>query len=209
MALDFQSSNDVLISVLRVLERIEVKLDRQEQRANGLERQTKLEPDHFNPAKTSKRKIRACLLSEKPDPVPLSLPLTIPYDIWRLGVSKAHQTLDLDFLRVIENQVGDYWKIPDDGRLPLKSFNITADSQNAEADQPKLYTRTKRQMEKDSREVRRFDDALRIQPGNDFLIVDHDSKNNARLYRVGANAVGSQLIVENEHSQRAPWSRIM
>ena len=209
MAPDFQPSNEVLTTIAQVLERLEIKLEKQEQRVNSLEDQAKRVSEHEHPVKEAERRIRTRSLSEKSTPVNLSLPSTIPYSIWRLGLSQPHQILDLDFLKVIENQVGDYWKIPDDGRLPLKSFNITIASQDDGEDQSKSYSRTKRQIEKDSREVRQFDNALRIQPGNDFLVVDHDLKNNVRLYRVGAKAIGSQLRVEYGHSQQGPWSRIM
>ncbi len=209
MKSDFQSSNDVLTSVLRVLERIEAKLEREEQRVKSLEKQAKEEPDHAYPIEKFDRRARARSLSEKTGTVDLSLPSTIPYSIWQLGQKKAHQILDIDFLKLIETQVGDYWKIPNDGRLPLKSFAITSDSQIDGGDQPTSYSRAKRQLVRDSGEVRQFDDALRIQPGNDFLVVDHDSKNNTRLYRIGAKAIGSQLRVGYGHSQHAPWSRLM
>lgn len=209
MTPDSQPSNDVLISVLRVLERIEVKLEKQEQRVKSLEKQAKEEPDPVYPVRQFDGRTRARSLCEKTGTVDLSLPSTVPYSLWRLGQPRPHQILDLQFLKVIESQVGDYWKIPDDGRLPLKSFTITSDSQIDGGDQPTSYSQPKRRIEKDSREVRLFDNALRIQPGNDFLVVDHDSKNNTRLYRVGEKAIGSQLRVEYGNSQHAPWSRLM
>lgn len=200
---------DALTSVLRVLERIEVKLEKQEQRGKSLEKQEKEKTDHLHQIEKVDYRRRTQSLSENISTVDLSLPSTVPYSIWQLGNPKPHQILDLELLKVIESQVGDYWKIPDDGRLPLKSFKITTHGQDDGGEKPASYSRTKRQIERDSKEVRQFDDALRIQPGNDFLIVDHDSRNNARLYRVGAKAIGSQLRVEYGHSQSAPWSRIM
>ena len=200
---------DALTSVLRVLERIEARLEKQEQRAKSLEKQEKEKPGHEHPVEKVGYRSRTQSLSENLSTIDVSLPSNVPYSIWQLGNPKLHQILDLELLKAIESQVGDYWKIPDDGRLPLKSFKITTDSQNDGGNKPVSYSRTKSQIERDSKEVRQFDDALRIQPGNDFLIVDHDSKNNARLYRVGAKAIGSQLRVEYGHLQSAPWSRIM
>lgn len=209
MTADFQPSNDVLTSVLRVLERIEVKLEKQEQRVKSLEKEAKDEPDSLYSVKRFNGRTRARSLFEKTSTVDLSLPSTVPYSIWRLGHPKPHQILDVPFMKVIEDLIGDYWKIPDDGRLPLKSFTLTSDSPIDGGDQPTSYSRAMRQIEKDSRELGRFDTALKIQPGNDFLVVDLDSKNNARLYRVGDKAIGSQLRVEYGHSHHAPWSRLM
>ena len=209
MTPEVQPSSDILTTILRVLERIEVKLEKQEQGVENLETQTTEEFNHVYPIKKVDCRSGARSLSEQFAPVDLSWPATVPYSFWQLGHPKPHRTLDLEFLKVIESQVGDYWKIPEDGRLPLKSFVITTDGQSDGEDRSASYSRKKRQIEKDSREVREFDDALRIQLGNDFLIVDHDLKNNTRLYRVGAKAIGSQLRVEYGHSKQAPWSRMM
>ena len=208
---DPQPSTDVLTSVLHVLRRLEVKLEKQEQRQESIEKETKEEPDYACPVEKvdHRSRIRTRSLSERVTGVELSLPCTVPYSLWQLGRPKSHQILDLNFLKVIESQVGDYWKIPDDCRLPLKSFKITTDSEKNGGNQPASYFRSKSQIEKDAREVRQFDDALRIQPGNDFLVVDIDSKNYSRLYRVGMKAMGSQLKVAYGHSKHAPWSRIM
>ena len=209
MTPEVQPSEDVLTSVLQILQRLEVKLEKQEQLVKSLEKQTTGNPDHAYPIMKVQHRSRTRSLSGKVPVVDLSLPSTVPYSNWQLGHSKPHEVLDVEFLKVVKSQVGDYWKIPDDCRLPLKSFKITTDSKNDGINQPASHSRTKRQIEKDAREVRQFDDALRIQPGNDFLVVDMDSKNNARLYRVGTKAMGHQLKVEYGHSQQAPWSRIM
>ena len=209
MTPESQSSNDVLLDVLQVLQRIEAKLEKQEQRVRSLEKNSKEKPEHVYPAENTDHSTRARLHSERANNTDLSLSSAVPYSIWHLGHPKPHQILDLEVLKVVAGQVEDYWKIPDDCRLPLKSFKIIAGGEEDGGSQPTSNFRTKRQIEKDAREIRQFDDALRIHPGNDFLVVDIDSKNDARLYRVGAKATGNQLRVEFGHSQHAPWSRIM
>lgn len=209
MTADFQPSNDVLTSVLRVLERIEAKLETQAQRVESLRKEAKEEPDPLYSVKRFDGRTRARSLFEKTSSVGPSLPSTVLYSTWRLGHPKQNQILDVQFMKVIERLIGDYWKIPDDGRLPLKTFALTSESPIDRDDQPTSYSRAMRQIEKDSRELVQFDTALKIQPGNDFLVVDIDTKNNARLYRVGDKAIGSQLRVEYGNSQHAPWSRLM
>ncbi|KAL9023890.1 MAG: hypothetical protein Q9196_006898 [Gyalolechia fulgens] len=128
------------------------------------------------------------------------------YGTWR-PESYTDNTDDLtgeSHLDLMEKYLGHCANMPDDGRLPL-SFDWTvnyvapgigrfgdvlAEAQRLEA----LCT---------------FDADLRAQPGNDFLIADFDSSNRSRIYRVGQEAIGEELMVSSESPRDAPWSRLI
>ncbi|KAF7507827.1 hypothetical protein GJ744_009991 [Endocarpon pusillum] len=57
--------------------------------------------------------------------------------------------------------------------------------------------------------LRGFDKKVRALPGNDFLIIDYDQRDFARMYRVGERAIGAELGTGPEKSSVAPWSRLI
>ncbi|KAL8777624.1 MAG: hypothetical protein Q9203_002471 [Teloschistes exilis] len=93
--------------------------------------------------------------------------------------------------------------LPDDRRLPLnfhRNLNLTLGM----VEYVDALTRA-RMLEA----LRFFDTEHRMQPDNDFCVVDFDSYNNSRIYRVGEDAIGNELMVTTESTYEAPWSRLI
>ncbi|KAL8670900.1 MAG: hypothetical protein Q9168_004590 [Polycauliona sp. 1 TL-2023] len=144
------------------------------------------------------------------------------YGLWRSDQCNDDPTdmLDESHLSLLRKYLGSCSAMPDDGRLPL-SFkwsisNVRRRSITLEAPLNHQITAPGTlQLVDNLAEARRlealrtFDTALRSLPGNDFLVVDLDSANNSRLYRIGQDAVGPELMVRSEPSHDAPWSRLM
>ena len=123
------------------------------------------------------------------------------------GVQDAKQ------LELLQNYLGDWWKIPVDHRLALSFSRRHRERIVNELVSPvndALPSFLDRYSVERLKEACSFDAELRTCPGNDFLVVDFDHHNNHMLYRVGEVAIGSDLILENaEDSLNAPWSRLM
>ncbi|KAL8711184.1 MAG: hypothetical protein Q9220_004329 [cf. Caloplaca sp. 1 TL-2023] len=132
--------------------------------------------------------------------------LRIKYGEWRSEYCSYDPTdlLEQSHFSLLQQYLGHCAVTPDDGRLPL-NFSWTVNA--AAPGPPKLVDNLAeiRRLEA----LRTFDSDLKEQRGNDFLVVDVDSSNNSRLYRVGQEAIGSELMVSAEATRDAPWSRLI
>ncbi|KAL8810374.1 MAG: hypothetical protein Q9223_002491 [Gallowayella weberi] len=131
------------------------------------------------------------------------------YGVWRSDQTNDNPTdiLDESHMGLLGKYLGQCSIIPDDGRLPL-NFSWTIGATNLTAPGiPKLVDNLAETQRLDA--LRTFDADLKSHPGNDFLVVDFDSSNNTRLYRVGQDAIGAELMVSSESRREAPWSRLM
>ncbi|KAI4283116.1 MAG: hypothetical protein L6R38_002419 [Xanthoria sp. 2 TBL-2021] len=144
------------------------------------------------------------------------------YSLWRSDQGKEDPTdmLDESHRGLLRKFLGSCSVMPDDGRLPL-SFSWSTSNvrrRSITLENPLGYQiaapRTL-QLVDNLAEARRldalrtFDTDLRSLPGNDFLVVDVDSSNSSRLYRIGQDAIGGELMVRSEPSHDAPWSRLI
>lgn len=117
---------------------------------------------------------------------------------------------DAEFMQMLQQRLGDYWRVPKDNRLPLKFFKSTIDSsEDYWGSQVAMYHAKKANVKTRLDDLRRFDSELRAHRGNDFLVVDYDLTNNTRLYRIGEAAIGNELMVDQGQLTSAPWSRLM
>lgn len=130
----------------------------------------------------------------------------IKYGVWRPGYYNEDPTdlLDESYLSLLTQYLGNCSIMPDDGRLPL---NFTWTINFGASGMPNLVDTLAETRRLEA--LRAFDSDLRAYPGNDFLAVDFDTSNNSRLYRVGQEAIGSELMVSSESNHDAPWSRLM
>ena len=127
------------------------------------------------------------------------------YGTWRPESSDTQSDLiDESHLGLLEKYLGHCADMPADGRLPLSfdwTINLIAPSISRPAD---ILVEAQR-----LDALCTFDADLRAQRGNDFLVVDFDTSNNSRLYRLGQEAIGGELMVSSESPRDAPWSRLM
>ncbi|KAL8699370.1 MAG: hypothetical protein Q9201_006045 [Fulgogasparrea decipioides] len=150
----------------------------------------------------------------------------IPYSEWRSAQSEdnLNNPLDEDYHDMLTQYLGHCAVMPKDGRLPLnftwainpaapkisKTTDVLIRARTLEGEALRTFdadqrlTRTRM-----LRALHAFDEDHRTQSGNDFLVVDLDSFNNSRIYRVGEEAIGSELMVSAESTHEAPWSRLM
>lgn len=239
---DCRHSNDVLVGILRVLERIEEKLDRQDKRfehfedvkivraesqarrsnngkfgehsenyENIVNTGKELEYNYHNPK--SNHQISNQSLSRAASSHDASLMnkhevSRVPYSNW--SYNERCQDLEEAFTEMLEKYLGDYWRIPADNRLPLMLFHgsIQGTRDYWESQIISTYTMQNPRIGPGLDFLHHFDAKHRSQNGNDFLVVDFDLGNNTRLYRIGENAIGKELMVEHEADQ-APWSRLV
>ena len=232
-------ANDVLENILKVLERIEARLEGHEERFRSLEdvekaRNTVVEKEEFD-GTTTTDVLAGNLFPRSTAPIPPKdvtedKPVPkIPYEGWSIdqfirvmpqhiynewGTSHTHLDRFYSLASLspeLERRLGSCWNVPDDGRLPLKFFKSNLLKMNMTGGGPGIetFSKFKSRMEQDLTTLCEFDDALRKCPGNDFAIVDFDSSNNTRMYRLGQHATGPELMVDPRDSQQAPWSRLM
>lgn len=223
-------STDVLYDILNVLQRIESRLERHEERFKSLEHHiqigrggTKLEALDSS-ADTSSETSRAVETlyistdylrpSRKGTPTSNSLPedtsttVKVPYSQW--SINQLDYFFNPSLAKSLETRLGDCWRMPDDDRLPLKFFKDNILKSNSPFGVPVDSFPTVRQpFERDLEFLCQFDSDLRAHPGNDFMVVDFDAADETRLYRVGEKAFGSELHVEAQSLKSAPWSRLM
>lgn len=223
-------STDVLCDILNVLERIEAKLEGQEERFKSLEYHARISKGarkadgHDSGAHTRSETSRVVETLSAPadtlrssgagtptsdrSPGDTSTALKIPYSQWSLN--QMDRFFNLSLSKLLETRLGDCWKMPDDGRLPLRFFksNILNNNTPFRVAVDSFPTITQ-PVERDLDFLYQFDNDLRAHPGNDFLVVDFDAADETRLYRVGDRAFGPELQVESQGSKSAPWSRLM
>ena len=245
MDMDLPPSEDILKSILGVLESINEKLAVQDERFKSLddflkaadaERAMSVSTGHKT-LSISKPGLSAAspVDSMNPDPFlrptrldrsPSRDPATRPSSMEARHVDTiSHQTieanearykvpaihgyaseLDPELQEMVDKYLGDWWRIPDDNRIPLRLFTRTSLAHDLWGME---FANHKQQIENDMHFLRGFDENLRALPGNDFLIIDYDQRNFARMYRVGERAVGAELGTDPEKSSVAPWSRLM
>lgn len=215
---DLPPTGDVFTSMLRCLERIEEKLEGQEQRLSNFENLTRPPRSTRNADMTSELD-----LTETPElngfPSPkasiadsavyrMNEKTEVPYS--DIGFSSQEPGQNEEFKRLLETYLGDCWKLPDDKRLSLNLVNRAVDWTHACWD-PKIVMSSIRKdaVKKGLERLRRFDHDLRAQPGNDFFIIDYCPKNTSRLYRLGEKAVGTEPRVSLSRPSHHQWSRLM
>ena len=233
-------SKDVLVDILRVLQRIEEKLDGHEHRFRVLEESpdSKLklekEADADNPDVASDTSV-----SIKPEhatshesdtssedardrgkmpygdwSVDQFIKVIPPdmYEEWNTSWTQLERFYALvDLSPHVRERLGCCWDMPDDNRFPLRFFKSNILKVHLSGGGPGIdtFSRLKRKLEAEMTALCDFDDALRKQPGNDFVIVDFDAQNKQRMYRLGQQAIGPELRVDGSKSHHAPWSRLM
>ena len=220
---------DILYDILSVLQRIESKLEGHEERFKSLEYHTQINKgggtavgldchgdtrrdtgaaEMFYTSADKSRPSRKGTPTSVDSPRETSTTFKIPYGQW--SINQLDQFFNLSLSKLLETRLGDCWKMPDDNRLPLKFFKSNILKSNGPFGVPIDSFPTSRQpVERDLEFLCQFDNDLRAQPGNDFMVVDFDAADETRLYRLGDKAFGSELQVEAQGSKSAPWSRLM
>jgi hypothetical protein len=215
---DSAPRSDVFTSILRVLERIEEKLDGQEQGPNTFENIARgprsaeaIDPiSEVDLADLPELNGFASPENSIPD-IAIGQPhekAEVPYSDMGSTFQETDQNEELKELLV--SYLGDCWKLPDDKRLPLNLVNRAVDWTHAARD-PQLVTSSIRKdaIKRGLERLKGFDIDLRSQLGNDFFIIDYSPKNSSRLYRLGEKAVGSELRVSLGKPSHHQWSRLM
>ena len=215
---DTRSSSDVFTSILKVLERIEEKLEGQERRLNAFDDLTKASRsarDADSSTETDPTDLANINRSSSPKPSiadsvvwPASEKLEVPYN--DVGFSHQISGQNDDIKNMLEAYLGDCWKLPDDKRLPLNLASRAVDWRSASWD-PKVAMSSARKdaVKKGLSRLRQFDIDHRAHAGNDFFIIDCNPKNISRLYRLGEKALGSELRVSLGEPSNQQWSRLM
>ncbi|KAL6720536.1 hypothetical protein ACLMJK_002460 [Lecanora helva] len=226
---DDSQSRCVLRDILKVLQRIETKLQLHEDRFQKLEEQCdgkirgRTAEDHEDYADTETSTLIAKetpyvgLDSQQPSrkgtptqetPREDSETARVPYSRW--SINHLDRFFNLKLSTFLQKRLGDCWEMPDDNRLPLKFFKSNILQINAPWGESMNNVPAARQpVERELEFLCQFDHELRVQAGNDFMVVDFDSSDNTRLYRLGCDAIGSELEVESQGTQSAPWSRLV
>lgn len=132
----------------------------------------------------------------------------IYYSHWSFG--QEGREVDDGYKDILQKHFGEYWKIPHDNRLPLRTFKSgTHTAEGSWKPQALTHKVSISSFQERLALFSRFNTMLKSHKGNDFLVIDYDLANNTRLYRVGETAVGDELMVVPEGSENAPWSRLM
>lgn len=214
----------VLNGILRVLERIEAKLDGHEARFRTLQDITSRREENTGCIQAETGTLRTCepgistletsRPSRKGSPINGDIfcdtqgPLKVRYGKW--GINQLDHFFNLALSGSLAERLRDCWGMPDDNRLPLKFFRTNVLQTNAPWGPPcDSYPTIRYPVERELETLCHFDERLREQPGNDFVVIDFDESKNARIYRLGDDAVGPELEVQQQGSSTAPWSRLM
>lgn len=160
---DAQVPSELLVSLLRVLERVEEgleKLDKHFEHTQSLytldsaekygRSQCHLEYDehissHETPRETSKPKVSTRQYS---------VVTKVRYSDWSENLRGLK--FEAEGEAMLQRYLGDYWKVPNDNRLPTLKPNL------------------KVQLDI----LREFDTQLRSEKGNDFVVIDYDLMSN-------------------------------
>ncbi len=217
---DIPESTGVLRDILKVLQRIEARLDGHEERFRSLEEHTTGTIEHTDTEDSTLlatdppyTDLDTCRPSRKGTPTNDSSQddhktTKIPYSQW--SINQVNVFFNFTLSEVLRKRLGDCWGIPDDHRLQLMFSKGNILQTNAPWGAPlDSFPTTRQPVERDLEFLCQFDHDLRVEPGNDFLVVDFDTSDNTRLYRLGNEAVGSELKVEAQGTQDAPWSRLI
>jgi hypothetical protein len=207
---DSQDTSAVLLEILRVLQTIERKLDKQDELS-----------DHLRNSPVLGREGQNLNVRDNPNSSPqdgsdpgrpakfvrplgqLLEPIEVPYSRW--GSGQEDRETDEELQDILQKNLGDFWRIPADNRIPLKSIKST-DSKTGDFVADSLSSSI---FEKKVKLFCRFDAVLKSHKGNNFLVIDYDLANNTRLYSLGEKAVGHELMVPPEAADNTPWSRLM
>ena len=223
---DVASSDCVLHDILKVLQRIEERLNGHESRFRSLEDRTKEGFEPGNIDRDEDTESYTLSVAEAPnvdfdswrpcrkgiptdDASPKGPNLTrVPYGQWSINHSDRPSVFTISAPLV--KMLGCCCGMPDDNRLPLKFFQSHL-LQTMAPWGPALGTSPVacQSAEKDLLSMCQFDENHRLQPGNDFMVVDFDRFDNTRLYRLGSEASGPELEVEPQGTKEAPWSRLV
>lgn len=191
---DVQLPSGLLVSLVRVLERVEETLEKLDKHFEHTQSLYTLDPATKRGPSQSHLEYDEPILSnltsresaQTQDPTRQYPVVTkVRYSDWSEN-SRGLQ-FEAEGEALLQRYLGDYWKVPNDNRLPTFKPNL-----------------------KERLDVlRQFDSQLRTEKGNDFVVVDYDLMNNTRIYRIGEAAIGSELMVDPAQLDNAPWSRLM
>lgn len=189
-----QLPTELIVSLLRVLERVEERLEKLDKHFEHTKSLYTLDPtkkqgpsqshveydepisSHETPGKTSKTQVST---------MQHSVVAKVRYSDW--SENSWSLQFEAEGEALLQRYLGDYWKVPNDNRLPTFKPNLKA----------RLDI------------LRQFDTQLRSEKGNDFVVIDYDLMNNTRIYRIGEAAIGNELMVDPTQLGNAPWSRLM
>lgn len=214
----------VLNGILRVLERIEAKLDGHEARFRSLENSTRRREENTGHIKAETSILRTGEPGLDPLETPrpsrrgtpingdiygdMQGPLKVPCGKW--SINGLDYFFDLTLSKSLVERLRDCWGMPDDNRLPLKFLRSNILQTNAPWVPPcDSHPTIRYPVERELETLCHFDERLREQAGNDFVVVDFDESENTRIYRLGDDAVGPELQVQQQGSSTAPWSRLV
>lgn len=192
---DPQLLGELLVSILRVLERVEERIGKLDKHFEQTQTLYTLDPTEIRGPSHSYLEHDEGILSREsskeastsqPSTMQHSIATKVRYSDWSEN-SRGLQ-FEAEVEAMLQRYLGGYWKIPNDNRLPVFKPNLKIQSLDI---------------------LRRFDTQLRIEKGNDFVVIDYDSMNNTRIYRIGEAVIGSDLMVNPTQLDNAPWSRLM
>lgn len=191
---DVQLPSELLVSLIRVLERVEERLEKLDKHFEHTQSLYTLDPAGKRGPSQSHLEYDEPILSSdtskessKTQGSSRQYPIVtkVRYSDWSEN-SRGLQ-FEAEGEALLQRYLGDYWKVPNDNRLPTFKPNL-----------------------KERLDVlRQFDTQLRTEKGNDFVVVDYDLMDNTRIYRIGEAAIGSELMVNSAQLNNAPWSRLM
>ena len=221
---DSIESDQVLRDILKVLERIEHKLNSHPAPSEDLEDPTSEKEQHTSQVKvetaipqSAEPSIDGIETSQCPRKgTPTNKDVIagthgtskVPYGQW--SINRVDYFFDPALSKSLARRLRDCWGMPDDDRLPLRFFKSNILQTNAPWGTPfNSYPTNRHPIHRQLDLLCHFDGRLRKEPGNDFVIIDFDESENTRIYRLGEDAIGPEFEVQSEGSSTAPWSRVM